>query len=109
MTRRSSTRSTKKFLQLADKKKEVTDEDVLMLAGADSADKHGVQLDWLQVTTGKGVKSVASIGLNIAGQKFEAASSGQWSGGCCHPCPQEGHHQGDEPQGVHYPGYRQGL
>ena len=66
----------KKFLQLADKKKEVTDEDVLMLAGADSADKHGVQLDWLQVTTGKGVKSVASIGLNIAGQKFEAASSG---------------------------------
>ena len=66
----------KKFLQLADKKKEVTDEDVLMLAGADSADKHGVQLDWLQVTTGKGVKSVASIGLDIAGQKFEAASSG---------------------------------
>ena len=56
--------------------KEVTDEDVLMLAGADSADKHGVQLDWLQVTTGKGVKSVASIGLDIAGQKFEAASSG---------------------------------
>ena len=45
-------------------------------AGADSADKHGVQLDWLQVTTGKGVKSVASIGLDIAGQKFEAASSG---------------------------------
>ena len=65
-----------RFLALADKKKEVTDEDVLMLAGADSADKHGVQLDWLQVTTGKGVKSVASIGLNIAGQKFEAASSG---------------------------------
>ena len=64
------------FLKLADKKKEVTDEDVLMLAGADSADKHGVQLDWLQVTTGKGVKSVASIGLDIAGQKFEAASSG---------------------------------
>ena len=55
---------------------EESDEDVLVLAGADSADKHGVQLDWLQVTTGKGVKSVASIGLDIAGQKFEAASSG---------------------------------
>ncbi len=76
MMRRSSTRFTRSYLQLADKKKEVTDEDVLMLAGADSADKHGVQLDWLQVTTGKGVKSVASIGLDIAGQKFEAASSG---------------------------------
>lgn len=65
-----------KFLQLADLKKEVTDVDVLMLAGADTADHHAVKLDFLQVTTGKGVKSVASIGLDISGQKFEAASSG---------------------------------
>ena len=65
-----------KFLQLADQKKEISDADVLMLAGADTADAHAVKLDFLQVTTGKGVKSVASIGLDIAGQKFEAASSG---------------------------------
>ncbi len=65
-----------KFLQLADQKKEVTDADVLMLAGADTADQHAVRLDFLQVTTGKGVKSVASIGLDISGQKFEAAASG---------------------------------
>jgi len=65
-----------RFLQLADQKKEVTDADVLMLAGADTADQHAVRLDFLQVTTGKGVKSVASIGLDISGQKFEAASSG---------------------------------
>jgi 2-isopropylmalate synthase len=65
-----------KFLQLADQKKEVTDADVLMLAGADMADQHAVRLDFLQVTTGKGVKSVASIGLDISGQKFEAAASG---------------------------------
>jgi 2-isopropylmalate synthase len=65
-----------KFLQLADLKKEVSDADVLMLAGADTADHHAVKLDFLQVTTGKGVKSVASIGLDISGQKFEAASSG---------------------------------
>ena len=64
------------FLLLADQKKEVTDADVLMLAGADTADQHAVRLDFLQVTTGKGVKSVASIGLDISGQKFEAASSG---------------------------------
>ena len=64
------------FLLLADKKKEVTDADVLMLAGADTADQHAVRLDFLQVTTGKGVKSVAAIGLDISGQKFEAASSG---------------------------------
>ena len=49
---------------------------VLMLAGADMADAHAVKLDFLQVTTGKGVKSVASIGLDISGQKFEAAASG---------------------------------
>lgn len=65
-----------KFLQLADQKKEVTDADVLMLAGADTAEAHAVKLDFLQVTTGKGVKSVASIGLDISGQKFEAAASG---------------------------------
>ncbi|MBO4316442.1 MAG: 2-isopropylmalate synthase [Prevotella sp.] len=65
-----------KFLKLADQKKEVTDADVLMLAGADTADTHAVRLDFLQVTTGMGVRSVASIGLDIAGQKFEAASTG---------------------------------
>ena len=65
-----------KFLKLADQKKEVTDADVLVLAGADMADTHGVKLDFLQVTTGMGVRSVASIGLDIAGQKFEAASTG---------------------------------
>ena len=65
-----------KFLRLADQKKEVTDDDVLMLAGADAADTHSVKLDYLQVTTGRGVKSVASIGLDISGQKFEESSSG---------------------------------
>ena len=65
-----------KFLKLADLKKEVTDADIMMLAGADTAEAHAVKLDFLQVTTGKGVKSVASIGLDISGQKFEAAASG---------------------------------
>ena len=65
-----------KFLQLADQKKEVNDADILMLAGADTAEAHAVKLEFLQVTSGKGVKSVASIGLDISGQKFEAAASG---------------------------------
>ena len=65
-----------KFLILADQKKEVNDADVLMLAGADTAEAYAVKLDFLQVTTGKGVKSVASIGLDISNQKFEAAASG---------------------------------
>ena len=64
------------FLALADKKKEVTDDDVLVLAGANRAETHSVKLDYLQVTTGKGVRSVASIGLAIANEHFEAAASG---------------------------------
>ena len=64
------------FLKLADKKKEVTDDDILVLAGADRSETHNVKLDYLQVTTGMGVKSVASIGLAIANEHFEAAASG---------------------------------
>ena len=64
------------FLKLADKKKEINDDDILMLAGTDRAEAHAVKLDFLQVTTGMGVKSVASIGLDISGQKFEEASTG---------------------------------
>ncbi len=65
-----------KFLALADRKKEVNDDEILTLAGADQSENHSVRLDYLQVTTGMGVKSVASIGLDISGQKFEAAATG---------------------------------
>ena len=64
------------FLKLADKKKEVNDDDILVLAGADRSDAHAIKLDFLQVTTGMGVRSVASIGIDISGQKFEEASTG---------------------------------
>ena len=64
------------FLRLADRKKEVSDDDILVLAGADRSASHSIKLDYLQVTTGMGVKSVACIGLDIAGEKFEASASG---------------------------------
>ena len=64
------------FLELADKKKEVTDDDILVLAGADRTEAHNIKLDYLQVTTGKGVRSVASIGLQVANEHFEAAATG---------------------------------
>lgn len=66
----------KKFLQLADQKKEVTDADILVLAGADNAERNTVKLDYLQVIAGKGVRNVASVGVDISGQKFEEAASG---------------------------------
>lgn len=64
------------FLKLADKKKGITDDDVLVLAGADRTMNHRIKLDYLQVTSGVGVRPVASLGLNISGEKFEAAASG---------------------------------
>lgn len=64
------------FLKLADKKKDINDDDILVLAGADRSKNHRIRLDYLQVTSGVGVKSVASLGLNISGEKFEACASG---------------------------------
>ncbi len=64
------------FLKLADKKKEITDDDVMVLAGADRTQNHRIKLDYLQVTSGVGVRSVASLGVNIAGEKFEEAATG---------------------------------
>ena len=65
-----------KFLSVADKKKEITDDDILVIAGANRSDAHKIKLDFLQVTSGVGVQSVASLGLSIAGEKFEACASG---------------------------------
>ena len=64
------------FLKLADRKKDINDDDVLMLAGMERKENQRIKIDYLQVTSGVGVKSVASVGLLIAGEKFEAASSG---------------------------------
>lgn len=66
----------REFLKLADKKKEVTDDDILMLAGDKRSDDHHIKVDWVQATSGVGMKPVASIGLDISGEKFEAAATG---------------------------------
>jgi 2-isopropylmalate synthase len=64
------------FLKLADRKKDINDDDILMLAGKDRKESQRIKLEYLQVTSGVGVRPVASLGLNIAGEKFEAAASG---------------------------------
>ncbi len=64
------------FLKLADRKKDINDDDILMLVGKERTANARIRLDFLQVTAGVGIKSVASIGLDIAGEKFEAAASG---------------------------------
>ena len=64
------------FLKLADKKREVTDEDVLMLAGKHRTARNRIKIDYLQVSSGVGMRPVASVGLDIAGEKFEACATG---------------------------------
>ena len=64
------------FLRLADKKKELNDDDLLMLAGTEKAENNHVQLESLQVTTGKGVTPIAAIRLKVANEIFEAAGIG---------------------------------
>ena len=48
----------------------------LLLADIDRAQARHIKVDWLQATSGIGMKPVASIGLDIAGEKFEAAATG---------------------------------
>lgn len=64
------------FLKLADRKKDLNDDDVLLLVGEERTKSSRIKLDHLQVVTGKGVMPMASIILDIAGEKFEATSSG---------------------------------
>ncbi|MFV0469201.1 MAG: 2-isopropylmalate synthase [Dysgonomonas sp.] len=64
------------FLELADKKKDISDEDVLILAGKETDKMHRIKLDYMQVTSGVGVRCIAAVGLDIAGEKFEASSTG---------------------------------
>ena len=66
-----------KFLEMADKKKQLNDEDLLVLTGASiNTAEHLVKLDSLQVTSGKGVTPIAAIKLKIANEVFEAAATG---------------------------------
>ncbi len=65
------------FLRLADRKKEVNDDDILVLAGAERAAISNIKLDFLRVSSGTGdASSIAAIGLDISGQKFEACATG---------------------------------
>ena len=64
------------FLALADRKKEVTDDDVLVLAGQERNRSQAIKLDYLQVTSGQGVRPVAAVTIDIAGEKFSSAADG---------------------------------
>ncbi len=64
------------FLKLADKKKEIRDDDIALLVGDATRKERRIKLDYLQVFSGKSLKPMSNVILDIAGEKFEATASG---------------------------------
>jgi len=64
------------FLKLADRKKDVKDEDIALLVGDVKKEDRKLNLEYLQVVTGKGLEPMASVRISIAGESFEASSIG---------------------------------
>ena len=66
-----------KFLELADKKKDLTDEDLKILAGKEAAeDKRRIHLKRLQVVSGLDSIPVATVTLEMNGETFTATTEG---------------------------------
>ena len=65
-----------KFLKLADRKKDITDDDLLIIAGVQSKKNHTIKLEHLQVSSGKDLKAVAYLELSISGEHFDATATG---------------------------------
>lgn len=64
------------FLKLADKKKDIKDEDVALLVGDLKKEDRRINLEYLQVVTGKGLKPMANLLLSIAGEIFDSSATG---------------------------------
>jgi 2-isopropylmalate synthase len=65
-----------RFLLLADKKKEINDEDIRILAGEVFQGEKSLKLDLLQVSCGKSLMPVATVGVKINGEVHFSTASG---------------------------------
>jgi 2-isopropylmalate synthase len=65
-----------RFLQLADKKKDINDEDIRILTGEVSHGEKPLKLDTLQVACGKSAMPVATVGLRVNGEVHIATATG---------------------------------
>ena len=64
------------FIALADKKKDVNDDDIALLLGDIRKEDRRIKLDFFQVVTGKDLMPMATVRLNIAGELFTETKSG---------------------------------
>ena len=65
-----------RFLILADRKKEINDEDIRILAGVVFQGEKSLKLDLLQVSCGKSLIPVATVGVKINGEAHFSTASG---------------------------------
>jgi 2-isopropylmalate synthase len=65
-----------RFLLMADKKKNITDEDIRILSGEVFLNENPLKLEVLQVTCGKTVIPVATVGIRINGEVHTSTASG---------------------------------
>jgi len=65
-----------KFLQMADRKKEINDEDIRILAGEAFQGEKQLKLELLQIACGKSAVPVATVGLRIKGEVHTATATG---------------------------------
>jgi 2-isopropylmalate synthase len=65
-----------RFLLLADRKKDINDEDIRILAGEVFQGENSMKLDTLQVTCGKTMIPVATVGIKINGEIHLSTASG---------------------------------
>ncbi|HPT21317.1 MAG TPA: 2-isopropylmalate synthase [Bacteroidales bacterium] len=65
-----------RFLILADRKKEINDEDIKVLAGVAFQGEKSMKLDHLQVSCGKSLIPVAMVGIKINGEVHFSTASG---------------------------------
>ena len=65
-----------RFLILADKKKEVNDDDIRILTGDVFQGEKSLKLELLQVVCGKSTVPVATVGLRINGEIHTSTASG---------------------------------
>jgi 2-isopropylmalate synthase len=65
-----------RFLLLADKKKDINDEDIRILAGEVFSGEKSLKLETLQVSCGKTLIPVATVGIKINGELHLSTASG---------------------------------
>jgi 2-isopropylmalate synthase len=65
-----------RFLQMADKKKNITDDDIRILSGEVFHGEKPLKLELLQVTCGKTAVPVATVGLKINGEVHTSTAQG---------------------------------